>query len=140
MTETAASHRPSTRSSGPSGWVGWIIFAGTMMIMIGSFHIVQGLVAVFNDEFFVVARHYTFHLDVTAWGWLHLIFGVLMVVVGMGLFGRRSWAAVAGLMLAMLSAVLNFFFIPYYPLWAIVVIALDVWVIWALTRPGVVES
>jgi hypothetical protein len=74
------------------------------------------------------------------WGWLHLIFGVLMVVVGMGLFGRRSWAGVSALMLCMLSAVLNFFFIPYYPLWAIIVIALDVWVIWALTRPGVVET
>jgi hypothetical protein len=63
-----------------------------------------------------------------------------MVVVGMGLFGRRSWAGVSALMLCMLSAVLNFFFIPYYPLWAIIVIALDVWVIWALTRPGVVET
>jgi len=124
-----------------SGWaVGGLVFAASILILIGVFQIIAGLVAVFNDEFFVVARNYTFHHDVTAWGWLHLIFGVLMVVVGMGLFGRRSWAAVAGLMLAMLSAVLNFFFIPYYPLWAIVVIALDVWVIWALTRPGVVES
>ncbi len=139
-----ASTQHDSRSGGGqdvSGWaVGGLVFAASILILIGVFQIIAGLVAVFNDEFFVVARNYTFHLDVTAWGWLHLIFGVLMVVVGMGLFGRRSWAAVSGLMLAMLSAVLNFFFLPYYPLWAIVVIALDVWVIWALTRPGVVES
>ena len=71
------------------------MFAASILILIGVFQIIAGLVAVFNDEFFVVARNYTFHLDVTAWGWLHLIFGVLMVVVGMGLFGRRSSAAVS---------------------------------------------
>jgi hypothetical protein len=111
-----------------------------MLTLIGVFQLIAGLVAVLNDEFFVVARNYTFDLDVTAWGWLHLIIGALMVVVGMGLFGRRTWAGVTGIMLAMLSAVMNFFFIPYYPLWSIVVIALDVWVIWALTRPGAIET
>lgn len=139
-----ASTEYDSRSRGgqeTSGWaVGGLVFAASILVLIGVFQVIAGLVAVFNDEFFVVARNYTFHLDVTAWGWLHLIFGVLMVVVGMGLFGRRSWAAVSALMLCMLSAVLNFFFIPYYPVWAIIVIALDVWVIWALTRPGVVET
>ncbi len=124
-----------------SGWaVGGIVFAASMLILVGTFQVVAGLVAVFNDEFFVVTRNYTFDLDVTAWGWLHLIIGALMVVVGMGLFGRRTWAGVTAIMLAMLSALMNFFFIPYYPLWSIVVIALDVWVIWALTRPGAIET
>ena len=88
-----ASTEYDSRSRGgqeASGWaVGGLVFAASILILIGVFQIIAGLVAVFNDEFFVVARNYTFHLDVTAWGWLHLIFGVLMMVVGMGLFGRR---------------------------------------------------
>jgi len=139
-----ASTQYDSRSGGGqevSGWaVGGIVFAASILTLIGVFQIIAGLVAVFNDEFFVVTRNYTFDLDVTAWGWIHLIIGVLMVVVGMGLFGRRSWAGVTAIMLAMLSAIMNFFFIPYYPLWSIVVIALDVWVIWALTRPGAIET
>ena len=89
-----ASTQHDARSRGgqeASGWaVGGLVFAASILILIGVFHFIAGLVAVFNDEFFVVARNYTFHLDVTAWGWLHLIFGALMVVVGMGLFGRRT--------------------------------------------------
>jgi len=139
-----ASTQYDSRSGGGqevSGWaVGGIVFAASMLTLVGVFQIVAGLVAVFNDEFFVVSRNYTFDLDVTAWGWIHLIIGALMVVVGMGLFGRRTWAGVTAIMLAMLSALMNFFFIPYYPLWSIVVIALDVWVIWALTRPGAIET
>jgi hypothetical protein len=139
-----ASTQYDSRSGGGqevSGWaVGGIVFAASILTLIGVFQVIAGLVAVFNDEFFVVTRNYTFDLDVTAWGWIHLIIGVLMVVVGLGLFGRRSWAGVTAIMLAMLSAIMNFFFIPYYPLWSIVVIALDVWVIWALTRPGAIET
>jgi uncharacterized membrane protein len=139
-----ASTQYDSRSGGGqevSGWaVGGVVFAASILTLIGTFQIIAGLVAVFNDEFFVVTRNYTFDLDVTAWGWLHLIIGALMVVVGIGLFGRRTWAGVTGIMLAMLSALMNFFFIPYYPLWSIVVIALDVWVIWALTRPGAIET
>jgi uncharacterized membrane protein len=120
--------------------VGGVIFAATMMTLAGVFQAIAGLVAIFNDEFFVVTRNYTFDLDVTAWGWIHLIIGILLLITGLGLFGRRTWAGVAGLMLAMLSALANFFFIPYYPIWALVVIGLDVWVIWALTRPGAIET
>jgi hypothetical protein len=93
-----------------------------------------------DDEFFVVARNYTFHLDTTVWGWIHLILGVVLLLTGFGLFRRSAWAGVAAIWLAMLSALLNFFSIPYYPVWAIVVIALDVWVIWALTRPGAIDT
>ena len=124
-----------------SGWaVGGIAFAGTVMVMIGTFQVLEGLVALFNDEFFVVTRNYTFDLDVTAWGWIHLIIGILLVIVAYGLFARSPWAGVTAIMLASLSAVANFFFIPYYPFWAILVIALDIWVIWSLTRPGVIRT
>ena len=133
---------PSMRPEPPvSGWaVAGITFAGCILTMVGVFQIIAGLTAIFDDQFFVVARNYTFDVDTTVWGWLHLILGVLLVITAFGLFARSAWAGVTAIMLAMLSAVLNFFFIPYYPVWSIVVIALDVWVIWALTRPGAIST
>jgi hypothetical protein len=124
-----------------SGWaVGGIAFAGTILVMSGAFQILEGIVALVNDNFYVVAPHYTFNLDVTAWGWIHLIVGVVMLVTGFALFARSTWAGVTAIVICALSAVSNFFFIPYYPIWALVVIALNVWVIWALTRPGAIKA
>jgi hypothetical protein len=124
-----------------SGWaIGGITFAGTLLLMIGAFQAIAGLTAILDDSFYVVAQNYAFDLDVTGWGWIHLIVGVLLGFTGWGLWTGRTWAAVAGIMLAMLSAIANFFFIPYYPFWSIVVIGLNVWVIWSLTRPGVVRT
>ena len=124
-----------------SGWaVGGIAFAATVLLIIGAFQIIAGLVAIFDDNFYVVTRNYTFDLDTTVWGWIHLLLGILLVATGWGLFSRSTWAGVTAIMLASLSAVVNFFFIPYYPFWSILVIALDIWVIWALTRPGAIET
>jgi hypothetical protein len=124
-----------------SGWaVGGIVFAATMMVLIGVFQSLAGLVAIFNDEFYVVARNYTFDLDVSAWGWIHLLVGLAILAVGFGLFARQAWAGVAGIMLAMLSALVNFFFIPYYPLWSLLIIGLNLWVIWSLTRSGAIDT
>jgi hypothetical protein len=124
-----------------SGWaIGGISFAATMLLLIGVFQALDGLVAIFNDSFFVVTKNYTFDLDVTAWGWIHLILGILLIFAGWGIFTGKTWAGIAGITLAVLSAIANFFFIPYYPFWSILVIGLDVWVIWALTRPGVTEA
>ena len=124
-----------------SGWaVGGITFAGVVLTIIGSFQVIAGLAAIFDDQFYVVTRHYTFDLDASAWGWIHLILGILLLFTGFGLFGRRVWAGVTAIMLASLSAIANFFFIPYFPFWAILVIALDIWVIWSLTRPYAIET
>lgn len=124
-----------------SGWaLGGVAFAGMLMIMSGAFQAIAGLVAIFDDDFYVIGRNYTFDLDVTAWGWIHLLIGALLLLVGFSLLARRAWAGIVALTLALLSAVANFFFIPYYPFWAIVVIALDVWIIWALTRPGALRT
>jgi hypothetical protein len=136
---TETQRRPASQEV--SGWaVGGIVFAATMMVLIGVFQALAGLVALFNDEFYVVARNYTFDLDVTAWGWIHLLVGLAILAVGFGLFARQTWAGVAGIMLAMLSALVNFFFIPYYPLWSLLIIGLDIWVIWSLTRSGAVDT
>jgi hypothetical protein len=129
------------RESDVSSWaVGGITFAAAMLIMIGGFQVVAGLTAILDDQFYVVTRNYTFDLDVTAWGWIHLLLGIVLGGVGFALFTGRTWAAVGAILLAGVSAIANFFFIPYYPFWSIVIIALDVWVIWSLTRPGAVRT
>ena len=113
---------------------GGYVFAGVMMIMIGCFQAITGLAAIFDNSFYVVTANYVFDLDTTAWGWIHLLLGLLVAFAGFALFAARTWARVVGVILATLSAIANFFFIPYYPFWAILIIALDIWVIWALTR------
>ena len=124
-----------------SGWaMTGVAFAAAMMLMIGLFQVIAGLAAIINDEFFVPVRGYAFHLDITAWGWIHLILGLGMIVVGIGLFSRALWAGVIAVFLVVLSAIDNFFFIPYAPFWSLLVIALDVWIIWALTRPNVLQQ
>ena len=117
-----------------------ITFAATIMLLIGIFQAIAGLSAIFDDEFFVVTQNYVFDLDVTAWGWVHLLLGLLLVFAGWGLYSGATWAGVLAIVLAVLSAIANFFFIPYYPFWAILEIGLAVWVIWALTRPGALRT
>jgi hypothetical protein len=126
-----------TGSERVSGWAtGFVVFAAMMMMLIGSFHAIQGLVAIVDDDFFVVGANYTFEFDTTAWGWLHLIFGVIVFAAGAGVLAGQPWARVVGITLATISAIANFFFIPYYPIWALVIIALDILVIWALAVYG----
>jgi hypothetical protein len=125
-----------TRARPVSGWaVGGTVFAGVIMLMVGAFHAIAGLVALLDDQFYVVTRNYTYSFDVTGWGWVHLIGGIVVALAGGYVFSGATWARVVGVTLAVLSATLNFFFIPYYPFWSIVMIALAVWVIWALSRP-----
>jgi len=111
-----------------------------VLILTGSFQVIAGLVAIFDDGFYVVTQNYTFDLDPGVWGWIHLLVGILLIITGTALLSQRPWAVATAICLAMLSAVANFCFIPYYPFWSIVMIALDVWVIWALTRPGTLET
>jgi len=130
----------STRDE-PSGWAeGGLIFAASAMVLVGMFQAIAGIVGIADDEFYAKTRNYTFHLDVTAWGWIHLLIGILIFCTGLGLFTRAGWAGVGGIMVAMLSALANFFFIPYYPIWSLLVIAIDMWIIWSLTRSGVIRE
>ena len=125
-------------ATGVSGWVtGGYAFAIVMLVIIGVFQAIAGLVAIIDDDFYVVGQNYTFNFDTSGWGWIHLLLGLLLILVGYFLYTGAVWAVVFAIVLAGLSAIANFFFIPYYPFWSILLIALDVWVIWALTRPGV---
>jgi hypothetical protein len=120
-----------------SGWaVGWTGFAAFMMLMIGTFQAIAGLAGIVEDTVYVATTKYIFEFDATTWGWIHLIFGILVVLAGFGLFSGAVWARTVGVILAVLSAIANFAFIPWYPLWSITIIAADVAVIWALTAHG----
>jgi hypothetical protein len=122
--------RPSTFA------VGFTIFAGVAMIILGVFHALQGLVALLNDEFFAAGQEWTFTFDLTAWGWAHIIVGAAVAVSGFFVFTGALWARAVGIAVAALSALLNFMWLPYYPIWGLIVIALDVVAIWALSVHG----
>ena len=120
-----------------SGWaVGLILFAAIMMIMVGVFQALQGLIAIFENEFYAATRNYIFKFDATTWGWIHLILGLIVAFAGWGLLSGRTWARVLAITLAVLSAIANFLFIPYYPFWSLLLITLDVFVIWAVAVHG----
>lgn len=120
-----------------SPWaIGWATFAAVMLMMAGFFHAVAGLVALFEDTFYVVGREWIFEFDVTAWGWIHLIWGVVLVLAGFGIFSGNVAARTAGVIAAGLSALVNFAWLPYQPVWGSIMIAVCVAVIWALTVHG----
>ena len=121
----------------PSGTaVGFTMFAGVLMIMMGVWHAMVGFAAILEDQFLVATPNYVFELDATSWGWIHLIAGVIVAFAGFGVFSGAVWARSIGVLVAALSAIANFAFIPYYPVWSIVIIAADIAVIWALTVHG----
>ena len=138
MTEDAYSssgaRRAEQETSGTA--VGFILFAAIMMLMAGSFQALQGLIAIFENEFYVATRNYVFQFDATTWGWIHLLIGLLVAFAGWGLLSGKTWARVVAITVALVSAVANFLFIPYYPFWALTVITLDIFVIWAVAAHG----
>jgi len=127
----------AAREDEGSGWaVGFILFAAMLMMMIGVFQALAGLVAIFNDNFYAATREYVFKFDVATWGWIHLIVGIVVALAGWALLAGRMWGRVVGIILALVSAIASFLFIPYYPFWALLILVLDVFVIWALVLHG----
>ncbi|WP_433829866.1 DUF7144 family membrane protein [Actinoplanes sp. CA-015351] len=121
----------------PSGWVGMVVFAGVMLLMLGGFQIVEGLVALFRDDFYVTTNAgLVIPMDFSAWGWTHLIIGGITLGTGFGILYGQMWARVVGIVIAVFSALANLAFLPAYPIWSTIVIALDVLVIYALTVHG----
>jgi hypothetical protein len=137
MTEQTPSGYRAARGQQTTSWaVGFLLFAAIMMIMTGFFQILAGLVAIFENEFYAATRNYIFQFDATTWGWIHLLIGLLVAFAGWGLLSGRTWARVVAITLAVLSAIANFLFIPYYPFWSLLIITLDVFVIWAIAAHG----
>jgi hypothetical protein len=115
---------------------GFTLFAGIVMITIGILHALWGIAAIVNDKFFAVGPNYTYDVDVSTWGWIHLVVGVIVGLAGFLLLSEATWARGFVVALAVLSLVANFMAIPYFPAWSIVIIALDIAAIWALTVHG----
>lgn len=136
-TRTRGTARSSTRRRPRStAWASWIWFAAMMMIMMGTFTAIFGLVALFDDTYYAVGPQGLLVFDLTQWGWIHLTVGVLAVFAGIALFGGAMWARVVAVGLAMINAIAQLAFMSAYPGWAVIVIVLDVLVIWALIVHG----
>jgi hypothetical protein len=133
----AGASRVAYSETEPTGWTGWVVFGGFMMILLGTFQAIEGLVAIFDKGYYLVsAQGLVVQVDYTVWGWVHLLLGVIVAVSGVGVLAGNVAARAVGVVLAMGSAVLNLVFIAAYPVWSTIVIAVDVLVIYALTVHG----
>ena len=113
---------------------GIAVFAGVIMIVGGAFQAVEGLAGIVNDQYIVVLENYFLAFDITLWGWLHLLVGLALLAIGIFVLRGATWARVAGMILAGISALLNFIWLPYSPWWSLMIIAIDILVIWALAN------
>jgi hypothetical protein len=121
----------STQTVSP--WAhGIAVFAGVVMIIGGAFQALEGLAGIVRDQWLVVLPEYIYAFDLTVWGWIHLLVGLALLVIGISLLRGQTWARVAGMIVAVISAILNFVWLPFSPWWALMIIAVDFLVIWAL--------
>jgi hypothetical protein len=115
------------------GPTGWVIFAGMMIVIVGFLNFFYGLAAIVNDDVVVVGGHGAIIADLTAWGWVTLILAVVLVLTGFGLFAGAAWARVVAVVVVALNAIEQVWVFPAAPLWAFIVILLDVIIIYNLT-------
>jgi hypothetical protein len=121
----------------PTAWTGWVVFAGVMLIMLGSFQIIQGLVALFDDGFYLVRSNgLVVDVDYNTWGWVHTGIGIIGVLAGLGLLAGNMAARIVGIVIAFLSALVNLAFLSAYPVWSTIMITVDVIVIYAIIVHG----
>jgi len=121
----------------PTAWVGMVLFAGVLLVMVGAFQAIMGLVALLDREYYLVTKNgLLVSIDFTAWGWTHLIIGLVAIGTGVGLMLGQMWARVLGIIIAVLSAIVNVLFISAYPVWSTIVIAVDVLAVYALAVHG----
>ena len=136
MTTNTRQESPADRGE-TTGWVGWITYAGIMMTLIGVLHVFQGFVALFKDEYYAVSSEgLVISVDYTAWGWTHLLGGIIMCAAGAGLLAGQMWARIVGVVVAFISVLINIAFLSAYPIWSTIMIVMDLLVIWAITVHG----
>ncbi|MFI6140665.1 hypothetical protein ACIBCC_21050 [Streptomyces griseus] len=138
-----ASRPADPRPGGGSGspWAaGGTVFAGVLLFVDGVLGVLKGIAGIASNDVYTRINDYVFKFSVTSWGWIHLVLGVILILVGWGILSGAAWARAAGVVLASLNLIANFMWLPYTPVWAIVTIAIDVFVIWALctdrSNPG----
>ena len=128
----AAGQPRGTAASPDTTGVGIITAAAVILILAGVMHAMQGVVGLATNELYVVTQRWLFQFDVTTWGWVHIVIGLIGAGTGVGLLYGASWARIVGVVVAAVSVIANFLWLPYYPLWAVIIIAFDLFVIWAL--------
>lgn len=126
----------SARAQTPTGWAGWVVFGGTMMILLGVFSLIEGFVAIFHHQYYVSTQQGLLVFSLTGWGWVHVIAGALAILIGIGVLSGAMWARIAGVIICGLNAIAQLAFMSAYPIWAVIVITLDVLVIYALVAHG----
>ncbi|MFC5262576.1 hypothetical protein ACFPJ1_10720 [Kribbella qitaiheensis] len=112
---------------------GFVVFAGTMLLIIGGVNIFQGFIALFDDEHLVVTPENLILVDLTGWGWVLLISGLIMVAAGLGLLAAQTWARITAIVIVIVHAIIQIAWLGAYPVWSLLMIALDVVVLYALT-------
>lgn len=127
---SGGSRQPASRAG---GWVtGGITFAGVLMVCSGILAVLQGIAAIAGDDIYFRVGGYVYKMNLTGWGTIHIIVGALVLLTGIGLLMDMAWARFAGLFLVSLSLIAQFLFLPYQPVWSFIMMAIDVFVIWAL--------
>jgi hypothetical protein len=124
------------REGGQSAWTSWVIFAGSMMVVLGAFNALDGLVALLNSRWYVGRQSDLLTFNFATWGWFWLIFGLVTLAAGFGVLAGQTWGRVVGVVVALLNAVAQMAFVAAYPFWSVLIIALDIVVIYALTAHG----
>lgn len=140
MTQTSRDQGPAPSAQYPqesTAWSGWVVFGGVMLMTLGAFQVIQALVALFDDGFYLVRPNgLVVNVNYNTWGWTHLIIGAVAIVSGLGLLMGNMAARIIGVIAAVVSAIVNLAFISAYPVWSAIVIALDVIVIYAIIVHG----
>ena len=119
-----------------SGWVGWIYFAGFMMVVLGILQAIAGFVALLNNTFFLVRNQGLVVFNYTTWGWIHLLLGIVVLMAGTALLSGKAWGRIVAVILAIISIIANFTFISAYPVWSVIAMVIDVMIIYAVTVHG----
>ena len=120
----------------PTGWVGWVIFAGLMMIINGFMNVISGIAAIAKDEVYVAGRHAAVLLDTTAFGWIHLVLGIVFATAGFFVIRGATWAIAVAVVAVSVNMLTQMMQLPSYPFWALMIITIDVLVLWALIVHG----
>jgi hypothetical protein len=140
MSNSYASERPAgadTPAPAASGWVGMVVFAGVMLLTLGAFQVTEGLVALYDEKFYLVTSDgLLLQMDYQVWGWVHLILGLFAVAAGIGVLLGWLWARIIGVLIAFLGTLLHFMFLAASPVWCSILIAMDILVIYALCAHG----
>ena len=128
--------KQSILSTETSGWVGWVYFASALMIISAFFQLFFGFVALVQPEFFAVTNGQLFFFDLTTWGWVHTLWGIILLTAGISLAGGGAWGRIIGVLVTTVALIGNFVFLPAHPWWTIIAIAIDILILYALLVHG----